>query len=49
MDNDGVRIKNHEKKLGRVISGRPTDSAEAKRVVQECRDSYNQIVRDTNK
>lgn len=41
-----MRIQNHEKKLGRVISGRATDSAEAKKVVQECRDSYNKIVMD---
>lgn len=37
VDNDGVRIANHEKKLGKVLSGRPTDSAEARKVVKECR------------
>lgn len=49
VDNDGVRIPNHEKKLGKVISGRPTNAAEARRVVKECRESYNTIVKDEKK
>ena len=49
VDNDGEKIANHEKKLGKIISGRPTNSAEARKVVKECRESYNLIVKDESK
>jgi hypothetical protein len=49
VDNDGKRIANAESKFGKVISGRPTDATEARRVVKECRDSYNMIVKDETK
>ena len=49
VDNDGKRLANAESKFGKVICGRPTDSAEARRVVKECRESYNLIVKDESK
>jgi len=44
VDNDGKRIANPEKKHGKYIVNRPTDSREAKRVIKECRDYYDNIV-----
>lgn len=44
VDNDGRLIKNHEKKFGKYIVGRPTDAQEAKRVIKECKGYYNKIV-----
>jgi len=44
VDNDGKRLANAEKKHGKYIVNRPTDSREAKRVIQECRAYYDRIV-----
>lgn len=44
MDNDGKRIAKSEKKHGKYIVNRPTDSREAKRVIKECRAYYDRIV-----
>lgn len=44
VDNDGKKIANSEKKHGKYIVNRPTDSREAKRVIQECRAYYDRIV-----
>lgn len=49
VDNDGKKLENAESKYGKVISGRPTNAAEARRVVKECRDSYTLIVKDEAK
>lgn len=44
VDNQGVRLENAEKKYGKTIVGRPTDSKEALKVIQECRGYYDKIV-----
>jgi len=44
VDNDGNKIKNHEKKLGKYIVDRPSDSYEARKVIKECRKCYDRIV-----
>ena len=49
VDNDGVKIKDAAKKLGKMIKGRSTDAAEARKVIKECRDSYNEIIKDESK
>lgn len=36
VDNDGNKIKNWEKKLGKYIVDRQTDSYEARKVIKEC-------------
>lgn len=43
VDNDGKRIENPEKKFGKYIANRPTDSREAKKVIKECRVSYERV------
>lgn len=43
VDNDGVRIENAEKKYGKMIKGRSTSAAEAKKVIKECREGYKHI------
>ena len=37
-------ISDPEKKMGKVIKDRPTDSAEARKVIEECRKSYQDII-----
>jgi inorganic pyrophosphatase len=43
VDNEGIRIENAEKKYGKMIKGRSTSAAEAKKVIQECREGYKHI------
>ena len=44
VDNDGKRLENAEKKYGKTIANRPTDSKEALKVIEECRAYYDRIV-----
>lgn len=46
VDNNGKRISNPESKIGKIILGKSTSSAEALNVIKECRKSYKRITRD---
>ena len=45
VDNEGFMISEPEKKMGKVIKDRPTDSAEARKVIEECRKGYQTIIK----
>lgn len=44
VDNAGKTLENPEKKYGKYIVNRPTDAAEAMRVIEECKGYYERIV-----
>lgn len=44
VDNAGKTLENPEKKYGKYIVNRPTDSKEAMRVIEECKGYYERIV-----
>lgn len=45
VDNEGKLIANPEKKMGKTIQNRPTDAAEARKVIEECRQGYQTIIK----
>jgi len=44
VDNEGKALENPEKKYGKFIVDRSTDSKEAMKVIKECRSYYDNIV-----